>query len=198
MKAPSGYVIVRGRKFDDKFTTAGGFELFKFIQKGNETHDVNYSAEVVAIPDDAKDGIENEVKVGDKVYFHYNSFLSEGNWIPRQCMGIEENSGEYWRVAYYDIFCAVRDGEIVPVGGWSFIEPDVRKVETGNIISDISVKSETQGVLRHIGTPRRGQEVPDVQVGDTVLFEEHDAFENEIEGVKYYCMPQDRILCTVE
>jgi co-chaperonin GroES (HSP10) len=197
MKSPSGYILVKGERFNETFQTEGGFTFFRYLQEGNETKDVNYWGEVISVPNEPKNGISAEIQVGDKAYIHYNTFLRTENYI---------STLDAWKVAYEDVFCVVRDGEIIPIGGWCLVEPELRKVDTGifdtkitledgTILGeDIILKSETSGTLAHIGTPRKGWTFdPPLIQGDKVAFSDHDAFENTIEGKAYYCMLQTRI-----
>lgn len=185
MKAPKGYLLVKGDRYDEMFENS---KLYRYFQPGRETHDINYRAQVLAVPDAAGDGIAAEVLPGDTVYFHYNTFLNNDHNY-----SLEDDA---WRVPYFDILAAVRGGVIIPVGGWCFVEPGVERREF--LAWSEEVRSETWGVLRHLGTPKEGFVMnPQAGVGDVVLFEKADAWVNRIEGVEYYCMQQDRIAAVV-
>ena len=54
MRAPTGYILVKGNRYDEKFENSN---LYRYFQSGRETWDVNYHAEVVAVPDDTGDDI---------------------------------------------------------------------------------------------------------------------------------------------
>lgn len=181
LKAPSGYILVKGNVYSEKYE---GTNLYKYYQAGRETHDVNYHAEVVAVPDDALNDIVAEVLPGDKVWFHYNSFLN--NFHNYMVMD------DVWRINYFDVLAVERDGEIIPIGGWCMVEPGVDKIQA--ITTEIEVVSETWGILRHIGTPKKGWDInPMPKPGDKVGFDKTDSWVNKIGGKNYYCMTQDRI-----
>lgn len=188
MRAPTGYILVKGNRYDEKFENSN---LYRYFQSGRETWDVNYYAEVVAVPDDTGDDIVHEVQVGDKVYFHYNSFLNNDHNLI-----ISDNPDEsmfMFRINYFDVLAVVRDGKIIPIGGWCFVEPHVHKLKL--LEAEVEQKSEQQGILKHIGTPKKGFSMhPMPKVGDMIAFGRDDAWMNRIEGVEYYCMQQDRIL----
>lgn len=189
MKAPSGYILIKGERFDETFQTPGGMTLYRYLQEGNETKDVNFWGEVVAIPDDAGKDIVPEVLVGDKAYFHYNSFLTETNQVLTE-------DGVFWKIPYAEVICVVRH-TIIPIGGWCLVEPELKKLTSESVIlDDFIIKSETKGTIAYIGTPKKNWEEmnPPLVPGDIVAFSEHDAFENRIEGVSYYCMMANRIL----
>lgn len=200
MKPTRNYVLVeREERFDDTFETPSGFKFYKPLAKHSETHDVGINAVVVAIPDDVPctntasrraKGIVKEVQVGDKIYFNYLSLLNEDNWVLTE-------KGTFYRIGYENIFCAVRDGEIIPIGGWALVEPHKEQaVKTGGLINPFESErknNHTVGIVRHIGTPKVGGEDLTWLKGKKVGFPLECSFENEIEGVTYYCMEQDQI-----
>jgi len=200
MRPVKNFILVQVEKrFNDVFEAPDGMILFKhLLEDGNKEQDVIIHAPVVAIPDDiptsgfAK-GIHKDVRVGDEVYFKYLSLLSEENWIPTE-------DGKFWRIPYQDVFCAVRDGDIIPIGGWVLVEPVKEKAVSTFLIDPFKdkVKNETVGIVRHIGKPRMG--MPDMQriVGEAIFFPKDCAFENEIEGTVYYCMEQKMIYGTIK
>lgn len=85
--------------------------------------------------------IEPEVKVGDRIYFHFNT-INLGNLIKEE--GTHPNKTFYFRVRYDNILAAVREipkaevdealwdkdsdqthyKVIIPIGSWTLIQPD--------------------------------------------------------------------------
>jgi co-chaperonin GroES (HSP10) len=146
--------------------------------------------------------IEQEVMVGDKIYFHYLTTSDETNRI----------YGNYYRVPYFWIFCIVRDSRIIPVGGWSLCEQiteqeeSFNEVQVGNqkisailsasgLVTGIQKKkSERYARLAHIGKPLVGRNILNVNVGDEVIINKNSHFKNKIEGKDYYTVRQDDIL----
>ncbi len=152
-----------------------------------------------------------ELQVGDKIYFHYNS-LDEDALVP--------DSDGIFTILYDMIFCAVRDGKIIPIQGKVFctpvpeagveeIEIDGQKVKVkmtkSGIITDINAiddlhkegklnRSYTKAVVAFIGTPLIGERASDIKVGDTVWYAVNADFENEIEGKMYFVMDGELIL----
>lgn len=150
--------------------------------------------------------IEPEVRVGDKIYFHYLTTSDETNRI----------YGNYYRVPYYWIFCAVRNEYIVPVGGWSLCEQiteeeeSFNEVQVGNqkisailsasgLVTGIQKKkSERYARLAHIGKPLIGRNVLEINIGEEVIINKNSHFKNKIEGKEYYTVRQDDLLGRVE
>lgn len=151
-----------------------------------------------------EDGLEivPEVVVGDKIYFHYLTTSDETNRL----------YGNYYRVPYCWIFCAVRKDRIIPIGGWSLLEQITEEealfneVQVGNqkisaIISESGLvtgiqkkKSERYARLSHIGTPLVGQDVLDLNIGEEVVINKNAHFKNKIEGKDYYTVRQADLL----
>lgn len=131
--------------------------------------------------------IEQELKIGDKVYFHYlyndpmNEVVLEGK--------------RYLNMPYDKIFCAVRDGQIIPVGGWLFITKKEEEVKA----LEFEVKKEVKntGVVSFKSNPYIGEE-EELEVGGTVCYEDNLEFENEVEGKKYYLIKREYIVCKLQ
>jgi co-chaperonin GroES (HSP10) len=146
--------------------------------------------------------IEPEVRVGDKIYFHYLTTSDETNRL----------YGNYYKVPYYWIFCVVRDSDIVPVGGWSLCEQIVEQEEeftsvqvgsktisatlsSSGLVTEIRKnKSERYAKLAYIGKPLVGLEVLGVNIGDKVIINKNSHFKNKIEEKEYYTIRQEDIL----
>ena len=106
-----------------------------------------YGDVIAAPPNEVYRGISQEVVAGDVVYFHYNS-------LPNKDNAFILDGKLVYKIDYQDIFCVVRDGEIIPIGGWLLVEPDVvgpaRDQGALEIPADFQSeeKSETQGIVR--------------------------------------------------
>lgn len=159
--------------------------------------------------------IEPEVEVGDTIYFDHmacakkNLILTEGDK--------PENRMYYFRIRYDQIFCACREGKIIPIGSYVLVEPDKEnwtdilkptysniKDKDGNyILKDRSQWIQTKvvpgykhlkGWVRHIGKPLRGDLPGDFQVGDHIIHAKHADYLTTIEGNDYYPVAQRHIL----
>jgi co-chaperonin GroES (HSP10) len=173
----------------------------------NPTHYARIYGKVVAVPNGNcynEDGeeIEKEVKVGDKIYFHYLVTNDESNCV----------YGNYYKVPYYWIFCRVVGDDILPVGGWSLCSPiveeenDFEKIEVnGKKISGIlsssglvtalaKTPSVKYATLSYIGTPLKNTNKLEVNAGEKVILAKNSNFKNKIEGTDYYTVRQSDIM----
>lgn len=213
MKSYQYSVFVRCSGIYDYFVKTGsGLNLYVDPLYKQGAHKVT-SGTVVAIPESMPDWslIVPELQVGDKVYFHYNS-LDEDSLLP--------STDGVFSILYDMIFCYVRDGKIHPIAGkvlcQPYVDKDIQEVEVGGqmvkvkmtpsgIIKQISWKDDlhlegslarsfTKAVITHIGTPLKGEQLPDCVVGETVYYAIHADFENVIEGKTYFVMDQELLL----
>lgn len=191
----TNHVIVQiDDRFNDSVDIGIGKKLYIDTSFAPAEH-VRIYGDVVSTPirGNSKYSVENryivpEVLSGDKIYFHYNTLLSQANRL-------DDN---LWFVPYHSIFCVVRNGKIKMIGGWTLVKPIIERTEKINniIIPDAyqQKKATNFGILKHIGTPQTNQNVLPVEPGDYVYFSELDCFENNIEGTTYYCMQQEDLL----
>ena len=198
-------VIVRVEEALDSTYKHGSLEVF-IDPLFNPTHHARIYGIVEAIPAGKcfnEDGfeIEQEVQVGDKVYFHYLTTSDENNCI----------YGNSYKVPYYWIFCVVRDGNILPVSGWTLCtqivedNEDFESVEVGGrtmqatlsgsgLVTSIEKKKSVKfAKLSYIGKPLLNQKELDVSQGDTVVLAKNSNFINKIEGVDYFTVRQSDI-----
>lgn len=150
------------------------------------------------------DSIEQEIKPGDRVYFHY---LSNDDFYQTP------DDDKLYVIDYSQIFCAVRDGEIIPIGSHVLIEkyygenaqsydlPDGGKVfgeetESG-LLKPIDKPKQKIGKVKYVGSNFIGFDT-EVTSGDLVIFPDYGQFENEIEGEELFVMKQNDILAKIE
>jgi co-chaperonin GroES (HSP10) len=146
-----------------------------------------------------------EVLVGDKVYFHFHA-LDEETFL------FKEDEFLYFSIEYHQIFCSVRNGEIIPIAGQILVEPyygnDIQEIElpglttikgkTNSFGIITSIHEEPQylrGVIKHASAPI-GFENIELRSGDHILYTIDSDFENEIEGKKYYVMKSWDVFAT--
>jgi len=135
---------------------------------------------------------EQEVKDGDKIYFHFNT-ISETNAVTY----LED---KIYKLAYTNAICVVRDGVIIPVAGHVLIDPlweegvedlgngHKGKISSSGIITELNDKPQyLKGLVVAVCSPMKGENI-DFNVGDTIIYAPHADWEVEIEGKKYYVM----------
>lgn len=201
--SPNTVIVEVGKSLEDT-VTFGGMTLH-IDPEFNPTHHARIYGRVVAIPagniyDFNGNQIHEEVRVGDLVYFHYLTTSDESNCI----------YGNYYRVPYCWIFCTIRDGFILPVGGWTLcdqvveekfdeVEVDGAKIsavlsESGLVVSLNKKSSVKYATLAHIGKPFVGVDELGIKSGDKIILAKNSNFVNKIEGIDYYTVRQEDIL----
>lgn len=202
-QSPPNNVIVEVGAAIDTTVTYGAVTLH-IDPEFNPTYHARIYGVVKAVPAgkvysaDGKE-IEADVRVGDKIYFHYLTTNDETNCI----------YGNYYKVPYYWIFCIVRDGNILPVGSWTLcskvVEERSGKIEVNGIYIDADVSSSglvtkvhktdsnKYAVIAEIGKPLVGESSLNLHKGDKVILDKNSNFINKIEEVEYYTVLQQYI-----
>lgn len=201
--APNTVVVEVGKTLED--TVTFGDMTLHIDPEFNPTHHARIFGRVIAIPegrtwDEEGNTINDKVEVGDIIYFHYLVTSDETNCI----------YGNYFKVPYYWIFCSVRGGNILPVGGWTLCEPMVeaqyntvevggKKMEatlsaSGLVTSVFKTPSVDISKVSFIGNQTGEDATPLVRSGDVVVLAKNSNFINKIEGKDYYTVKQQYIL----
>jgi co-chaperonin GroES (HSP10) len=205
-KSPPNTVVVEvGASMDD--TVQYGNLKLHIDPEFNPTQYARIYGRVIAVPEgkaynEESFEIEKEVQVGDIIYFHYLTTSDETNCI----------YGNYYKVPYYWIFCVVRSGNILPIGGWTLcetvVEEEFNTVEVGGkkieaitsasgLVIGINKKPSTKFArLAHIGRPLVGTDELKIGKGALVILNKNSNFKNTIEGKEYYTVRQGDILCS--
>lgn len=157
-----------------------------------------------------------EVKIGDMIYFNWAAFANPDNLIEID----RKSKVQYWKIDYQNIFCSIRNGEIIMIGSYVFLEPDMESWEdisiptyypielTGGVKTPrpksewIVTKKEPEarelkGFVRHFGTPLKGESIC-LAYAEHMLFQKGSIIRVEVEGVKYFAMRQHRLLAVIE
>lgn len=167
------------------------------------------------------DDIAAEISLGDRIYFKKRILNNKHN-LMGTLKGEDGKPAKYlYKVPYEAIFCAVRHGKIIPIGGHVLLKPiyedwtDIYRktyyeyaAANGQRVERpkkdwLQLKAEPEadnmrGIVAYVGTPLKG-EVCDIEVGETVLFRKQPAkieFK-EIEGENYIVLGQDQILASL-
>lgn len=222
MKAGKNFIVVKTMTQKNNEIKSGDFSLL-LNTTFNPHHHAKIEAEVFASPIEGSNlevawkyfgmpsskqklaklasDFDYDIKVGDKVYFHYLG-LDQANFIRH-----EDDAMLFW-LPLDDVFCVVRDNNIIPLFGYTFVSPVTdesiknTKVEssygTWGVRASLDTgtglllkkKDETliqQGVIKHLGEDEGFIDV-DVKEGDKVLYMADNEFENNIEGEDFYVM----------
>jgi co-chaperonin GroES (HSP10) len=191
--APVNRVFVTADKiWDDEIEFESGVKLYKDTTYEPEWH-VHIHGNVATLPlefrkDMMNRGIDCEVDLGDKVYFHYFTLREDENRVT-------VDGVDYYMVEYHNIFCRVIDGLVLPTHGWCFVsipeEKEEEATDMGIIIPDMLRKRnvDTYGELKY----KPSRIGINANPGDTVYFDKTYAFKNKIEGVEYYVIHESNL-----
>lgn len=170
----------------------------------NRTKYIAREATVVSVPKYVSWGIVPEIKVGDRIYMHFNALDRNEP--------IFSNGINYYGVLYDMIICAMRDGEIIMSGGRVLCKPIVdesveisptgvtEKKTSSGIIYDIGKERHNlkKAIVHKIGTPHTGKPVLGVKEGDVVYYLKDADWVNLIDGEEYFVMTQDDLIAVEE
>jgi co-chaperonin GroES (HSP10) len=147
--------------------------------------------------------IPQDVQVGDKIYFHFNTL------VPENKIKLKDGRNLY-KLNYTNALCVVRSSEIIGVSGHVLIEPVYEdgtidlgnnikgKVNEFNLVTDLHTKAKyLEGIVRHVCKPLHGDEL-DLHPGERIFFVENSDWEVKIEDKIFYCMKYWDIIAKIE
>lgn len=139
------------------------------------------------------EGVPQELRSGDKVYFHFHAITPEYRY--------EVDGHAFYLIPYSMCYCVVRGGQILPLGRYLLTHPvdlgDSARVTKSNIVVSLAgkIRSTQQAVIAHVPAPKRG--VPsELHPGQTVVFLEHADLPLTVEGTEYFIMQTGEIIGT--
>jgi len=156
-------------------------------------------------PYNGQDYPNTTVKVGDKVYFYYLTLMDEANFL------YQIGPKKVFKVRLSDIFCSVRDGEIIM--NWNYVlgrpyfgenlvdvgvnglKGQVKRLQNGvELVTNLATKPQVDiGVINNIG-PGIYDQRSNVKKDDIVLLTKDSEFINHIEGHDFWVFKHDDIL----
>lgn len=178
------------KKYNDEVEFSSGDKLYIDVT-WNPEHHVTICGEVVALPrgewckNTGGEWIKQELQVGDLVYFNYLTVDKEN---------LVTGERDVYLVDLEECFCFVRSGSLTAISNHVLVEPLMTEEKLGSIYIGVPERSETEGYVRHIGTPLKDKDELGLISGDKVRFHERNAFLNKIEDNEYYVMRQDDLL----
>lgn len=131
-----------------------------------------------------------EVEDGDHVYTHH--FLTDKD------NEREFNGKKYYEIKYEDLYCKIKEGEIVMLNNWNFLTPVLaeKEISESGIILDFKQKNQIRvGVINH---SCKSLEERDIKKGDKVFFKIHREYKIQVEGTTYYRIETDDILYKID
>lgn len=173
--------------------------------------------------------IAMDVRVGDRIYFHFNT-IKMGNIVHEE--GIHPKKTWWLRVRYDQVICIVRTTQsklalpngdlppaktdIIPVGGYALIDPDMEtwedtKKKTYSSITDKEGKPMLNppekwlttklvpehkyltGFVRQVGKPLDGDQV-EITGGQKIWYRKNADWQVKIEDQDYFVVRQRHII----
>ncbi len=169
--------------------------------------------------------IKPEVKIGDRIYFHFNTLLSDNK-------NLLDEKKQIYKIAYENILCAVRDfkedvskenlSEIIMIGGYTMIEPDyetweetripIPEIINGEVVvdkegnpvmkpKDLWLIAKMKPEIRYLTGYMVNVGTPlngdknEMSIGDKIIYRRDADWPVTIEGEKYFIIRQRHILC---
>lgn len=168
----------------------GSLTLYREVFEHNWTHVSRTSLEVVAVPPG-----ELYVRPGDMLHVNFNAVFDE-------LRTFLHGSDLHFKVRYGgahhsgDVYAYERDGELHAIFDWVLVEPKkLDPLKSDLLLPDQAEKfSENIGIVRYLPPGEHP-----FNVGDTVVFHEHDSFLNTFGSHgKFYTMKSGRINAVID
>lgn len=153
-----------------------------------------------------------DVQLDDRIYCSWTQVFDQRNLLAKSANG----KVFVFRVSYDTVYCTVRDEKIIPIGGnvlidpiwdtWETIlkpsyypfngpdgKPAVRPKSEWIQVKTAPKTVDREGIITHLGEPLKGDRCT-LKPGMRVLFKPNLKNLTEIEGSKYFIVPQNKIL----
>jgi hypothetical protein len=161
--------------------------------------------------------ISQDLVVGDKVYFSWMATYDKKNLVARTAPDQKGNESFIFRVSYDLIYCAIRGKEVIMIGGNVMVDPIMETMDSIFVPTYYPFKDRTgkpmlrpknewiqkkvapehidrEGIVAHVGDPIKG-EFCYIRPGMKVIYKPSLKSMLDIEGKKYFIVPQNQILC---
>ena len=212
LRIPKNFFIVEVEKPYEDTIKFNGMEFKINITYEPLKHARQYGI-VYKVPEWLPEGLDFDVKVGDKVYFHHLITANTGNLNISKKFGeaswkdyesehlftLEEKENLY-KVHWDHIYARVRKGKIKMLNHWNFVEQRRESEDDIKTKSGIYFKPDVEdvtlrGYVRNMNPWLKAQGIKE---GDEVLFSTNSEYEMKIEGEKLLRMRNVDILAKVE
>ena len=176
------FIVKLEKTLNDTITTDSGLELY-IDTKYHEFENRVTEGPVVAVPFKYDTGVQP----GDTLYFHHLVVINEGQPLTGESDHYIVNYSEANAVSNQAIaFKAKGSDTIVPLAGWSLLEPvEEEEVQESETIKVVKLKEEptTRG---RVAFTSSGIEEVGLEVGDVVGFIKNMDYRITIDGKEYY------------
>ena len=208
MRIPKNYFLVQVDKPYDDTIEFNGREIMLDIKFDPYKFARQYGI-VYEEPGWLPEGLDFDVKKGDKIYFHHLvTAAKSGVTIDKK---FEDESGQQhksqnlvewvddenvYKVHWQQIYARVRDGELKMLHHWNFVKQKTEDEESIKTKSGIFIKPEVEDITLHGNIVYMNDWLKDqgVNEGDEVIFSENSEYDMKIEGEKLLRMRNEDIL----
>lgn len=184
--------LIKVDKTHENTIDVGGVEMY-LDSSYNPMHNARQHGTIVGLPGAVHPAAKMDIQIGDIAYFHH-FVIEESNRVSYH----EEE--DVFQAHFSQIYCVVRDGEIIMQSHWNFVEQKEENEEDIKTKSGLYFKSnngdvELYGYLRHTNDWMLSN---GGDLGDEVVFSKNSEYDMEVEGKKYLRMRNIDILATVQ
>tara|TARA_R110002012_G_scaffold156245_4_gene317129 strand:- start:520 stop:1170 length:651 start_codon:yes stop_codon:yes gene_type:complete len=208
MRIPKNYFLVQVEKPYDDTIEFNGREIMLDIKFDPYKFARQYGI-VYEEPGWLPEGLDFDVKKGDKIYFHHLvTAAKSGVTIDKK---FEDESGQQhksqnlvewvddenvYKVHWQQIYARVRDGKLKMLHHWNFVKQKTEDEESIKTKSGIFIKPEVEDITLHGNIVYMNDWLKDqgVNEGDEVIFSENSEYDMKIEGEKLLRMRNEDIL----
>lgn len=190
MKSYKGIIVKVEESYQKEIVLKSGFRLL-LDQNIKQVKDTIRFGEVISIPD----GLALDILEGDILFFHHNivsiTVMGDRPDIYSDYL-IDIDEGLYWvpiNPEWPLAYARLRDGEFIALEGVCFLKPLTEEV------SALAMRKVQE--ISHLGevaypSPKMIEE--GIETGAKVYFRKNSEYPYYINGEKYYCMFDSRIL----
>lgn len=178
------------KETEDSYTLSNGLELW-LDTAVNKMQNARQWGHVHSVPENLEkykrydDGVE--LKKGDKIWFHH--------FVVEEDSRMRLFDEDVYKLPYEQIFAVERDGDVIPLNDFVFLEPEAKTSRSETVI-DINEGEYSDKYGKVLYTGRIGSEMG-LSVGDRVLFH-RTPYTMKMNGVDVYKMKSDYILAVLE
>ena len=208
MKIPKDSFLVEVEKPYDDTVELNGLEIALDVKWDPYRFARQYGI-VYEKPGWLPEGLDFDVKKGDKVYFHHHITGSVGSVTVDQKFENESSQDlksvnlvtwidkeNIYKVHWKQMYARVRGGKLKMLHHWNFVEQKKESEDSIKTKSGIFTKPEVEDITLHgnILHMNGWLEEQGVNIGDEVIFSENSEYEMTIEGKKMLRMRNEDIL----
>lgn len=183
MKSLNMFIVELEKPINDTISTSNGVELFIDTRfEGGEFANRVTHGPVIATPAKYDTGVE----VGDTLYFHHLVVMQEGQKLTGNDKSYFVSFDPEHPVSSQAIAYKNKDGEIIPLNGWSLLEPVEEKEKFPSDLIEMVKLEESLPTKGRVAFGSKHLDEAGISVGDVVGFKENRDYRIKVDGKEYY------------